>query len=119
MDATAESGRNPMSRPQIQPECEEKAGSRGTGRPNSSREAKFLGVNGDRKSHFPRSADHELDWQPYPVYLYSTIINDYHTQERHLRHRWLSTTTWESKQQDGTQDGQDYCCNCDTDMERV
>ena len=26
------------------------------------------------KNHFPCSADHEQDWQPYPVDLYSTII---------------------------------------------
>ena len=26
------------------------------------------------KNHFPSSADHEQDWQPYPVDPYSTII---------------------------------------------
>ena len=26
------------------------------------------------KNHFPCSADHEQDWQPYPVDPYSTII---------------------------------------------
>ena len=32
---------------------------------------------GDRgKIHFPCSADHELDWQPYPVDPDSAISND-------------------------------------------
>ena len=48
---------------------------RGRARPNPSRETKFSGVitNGDRENentHFPCSADHEQDWQPYPVDLY-------------------------------------------------
>ena len=29
--------------------------------------------------HFPRSADHEQDWQPYPVDPYSCYICDDHT----------------------------------------
>ena len=27
--------------------------------------------------HFPRSADHEQDWQPYPVDPYSAICDDH------------------------------------------
>ena len=27
--------------------------------------------------HFPCSADHEQDWQPYPVDLYSAICDDH------------------------------------------
>ena len=27
--------------------------------------------------HFPCSADHEQDWQPYPVYPYSAICDDH------------------------------------------
>ena len=39
------------------------------GLPNSARETKFSGANGDRQGNipFPCSADHEQDWQPYPV----------------------------------------------------
>ena len=44
---------------------------RGTGRPNPSREAKFLARTGTGKHYFPCSADHEQDWQPYPVDEYS------------------------------------------------
>ena len=41
---------------------------RGTGRPNPSCETKFSGANGHREIfNFPRSADHEQDWQPYPI----------------------------------------------------
>ena len=46
---TAEIGRNPVSKHQIQLECGERAGSRGAGRPNPSRETKFSGANGDRE----------------------------------------------------------------------
>ena len=49
MDAAAEIGRNPASKHQIQPECGECAGWRGTGRPNPSRETKFAGADGDRE----------------------------------------------------------------------
>ena len=28
-------------------------------------------------NHFPCSADHEKDWQPYPVYPYSAICDDH------------------------------------------
>ena len=49
MDAAAEIVRNSMSKHQIQSECGEWAGWRGTGRPNSLRETKFSGANGDRE----------------------------------------------------------------------
>ena len=42
-----------------------------------SREAKFSGANGDRgKSNFPCSANHEQDWQLYPVDPYSAESAD-------------------------------------------
>ena len=49
MDAAAELERNPVSRHQIQPEYKTRAGRRGTGLPNSSRETKFSGANADRE----------------------------------------------------------------------
>ena len=50
------------------------------GLPNPSRGTKFSGANGDREIiiHFPCSADHEQDWQPYPVDP-SLVICDDHT----------------------------------------
>ena len=35
-------------------------------------------ARGKGNVHFPRSADHEQDWQPYPVHPYSAIY-DIHT----------------------------------------
>ena len=69
MGAAEKLERNPVSKHQIQHECGERAGLRGTGLPNPSRETKFLGANGDRENFiFPAcSADREQEWQPYPV----------------------------------------------------
>ena len=51
---------------------------RGTGRPNPSCETKFSGANGHREIfNFPRSADHEQDWQPYPIDPYSAKCDDH------------------------------------------
>ena len=47
MDAAAETGNSPVSKHQIQPECEERAGWRGTGRPNPPHETKISGANGN------------------------------------------------------------------------
>ena len=51
------------------------------GRPNPSRETKFSGTHGDREGYFhffPCSADHEQDWQPYPIDPYFAIYDDDH-----------------------------------------
>ena len=45
----------------------------GTAKPVSQ---KFSGANGDNEI-FPCSADHEQDWQPYAVDLYSAISDDH------------------------------------------
>ena len=43
-------------------------GRRGTGRRRLARDTKLSGrERGQEKKRFPCSADHELDWQPYPV----------------------------------------------------
>ena len=45
---------------------------------NPSRETKFSGTHGDRGIFLFRcSADHEQDWQPYPVDPYSAICDDH------------------------------------------
>ena len=54
------------------------------GRPNPSRGTKFSGANNEDREimsifpvHFPCSADHEQDWQPYLVDPYSAICDDH------------------------------------------
>ena len=56
MDAAAELGRNPVSKYHIQPEYGDEQADAGQG-----------------NIHFPCSADHEQDWQPYPVDPYSAM----------------------------------------------
>ena len=71
MDAAAELGRNPASKHQIQSECGDEHADAGRdcrtrlARPNSQAQT------GTGKIHFPSLADHEQDWQPYPVDPYS------------------------------------------------
>ena len=73
MDAAAEIGRNPpdsvwvwrMSRLTRD----------GAAEP-VSRDHILRHVRGQGNTHFPRSADHEQDWQPYSADPYSAIICD-------------------------------------------
>ena len=44
-----------------------------------SRDQILRHARGQRNIHFPCSADHEQDWEPYPVDAYSAIICDDHT----------------------------------------
>ena len=44
-----------------------------------SRDQILRQARGQGNINFPCSADHEQDWQPYPVDLYSAIICDDHT----------------------------------------
>ena len=44
-----------------------------------SRDRILRRVRGQGNMHFPCSADHEQNWQPYPVDPYSGIICDDHT----------------------------------------
>ena len=72
MDSAAELGRDPGSKHQIQPEY-------GDERADVGRDGRnCLARPNSRARHFPCSADHEQDWQPYPVDLYSAIC-DIHT----------------------------------------
>ena len=68
MDAAAELGRNPVvSKHQIQPEYgdDEQADA---GRDCEPVCETFSGANVDKGNiNFPCSADHEQDWQPYPI----------------------------------------------------
>ena len=77
MDAAAELGRNPVSKHQIQPEYgDEQADADGTAEP-VSRDQIFRHARGQGNIIFSCSADHEQDWQPYPVDPYSAICDDH------------------------------------------
>ena len=77
MDAAAELGRNPVSKHQIQPEYGDEQADAGRdggtrlARPNSQART------GTGEYYFPCSANHEQDWQPYPVDPYSAICDDH------------------------------------------
>ena len=77
MDAAAELGRNPVSKHQIQPEYRDEQADAGRdgrtrlARPNSQART------GTGEYYFPCSADHEQDWQPYPVDPYPAICDDH------------------------------------------
>ena len=74
MGAAAEPGRNPVSKHQIQSEYGDEQADAGRNcrtrlaRPILRRE------RGQGAFHFPCSADHEHDWQPYPVDPYSCYM---------------------------------------------
>ena len=76
MEAAAELGRNPVSKHQIQPA--EYGMSRltrdGAAAETVSRDQILRHERGQGKIHFPCSADHEQDWQPYPVDPYSCYM---------------------------------------------
>ena len=74
LDAAAEIGRNPVCKHQIQPEYgDEQADADGTAEP-VSRDQILRRERGQKNIHFPCSADHEQDWQPYPVGPYSCYM---------------------------------------------
>ena len=55
-----------------------------------SRDQILRHARGQGNIHFPCSADHEQDWQPYPVDPYSAICDD-HT----YIHTYIQTSTFE------------------------
>ena len=74
MDAAADLGRNPVSKHQIQPE--NRLTRDGTTEP-VSRDQILRHARGQGNIHFPCSADHEQDWQPYRIDPYSAICDDH------------------------------------------
>ena len=78
MDAAAELGRNPVSKHQIQGLSTEmsRLTRDGTAEP-VSRDQILRRRRGQRYINFPSSADHEQDWQPYPVGPYSCYMCDH------------------------------------------
>ena len=75
MDAAAEIGRNPVCKHQIQPEYgDEQALTRDRTAELVSRDQIIRRERGQGNVHFPCSADHVQDWQPYSVDPYSCYI---------------------------------------------
>ena len=75
MDAAAEIGRNPVCKHQIQPEYgDEQALTRDRTAELVSRDQIIRRERGQGNFHFPCSADHVQDWQPYSVDPYSCYI---------------------------------------------
>ena len=76
MDAAAELGRNPVStRFSLRMEMSRLTRD-GTAEP-VSRDQILRHAREQGNVHFPCSADHEQDWQPYPVDPYSAICDDH------------------------------------------
>ena len=71
MDAAAQLGRNPVSKHQIQPEYGDEQAE------PVSRDQILRHARGQGNINFPCSADHEQDWQPYPVDPYSAVRDDH------------------------------------------
>ena len=79
MDAAAEIGRNPVVSTRFSLSMEMSRLTRdGTAEP-VSRDQILRHVRGQGKYFLPCSADHEQDWQPYPVNPYSAICDDHTT----------------------------------------
>ena len=74
MDAAAELGRNPVSKYHIQPEYGDEQADAGRTAEPVSRDQILRRERGQGDINFPGSADHEQDWQPYLVDLYSCYM---------------------------------------------
>ena len=92
--AAAELGRNPVSKHQIQPEYGEmsRLTRDGTAEP-VSRDQILRHARGQGNIIFPCSADHEQDWQPYPVDPYSAICDDHTYIHTYILSRWVQQNT--------------------------
>ena len=91
MDAAAELGRNPVVSTRFSLSMEmSRLTWDGTAEP-VSRDQVLRHARGQGNVHFPCSADHEQDWQPYPVDPYSAICDDHtyiHTYIRGFRNKY-------------------------------
>ena len=75
MDAAAELGKKVSTRFSLSMEMS-RLTQDGTAEP-VSRDQILRHARGQGNIHFPFSADHEQDWQPYPVDPYSAICDDH------------------------------------------
>ena len=57
-----------------------------------SRDQILRHARGQGNVHFPCSADHQQDWQPYPVNPYSAICDDHISYSDHFRN-WATNIT--------------------------
>ena len=62
-----------------------------------SRDQILRHARGQGKNHFPCSADHEQNWQPYPVDPYSAICDD-HTYIHTCIHTTQAETSTETEE---------------------
>ena len=74
MNAAAELGRNPISKRQIQPEYEDEQADAGRDCRTHLAKPILRRERGQGNIYFLCSADHEQDWQPYPVDPYSCYM---------------------------------------------
>ena len=77
MDAVAELGRNSVNKHQMQCEYGDDQADAGRTAEPVSQDQILRRERGQGNIHFPCSADHEQDWQPYPVDLYSCYMCDH------------------------------------------
>ena len=56
-----------------------------------SRDQILRHARGQGNVHFPCSADHEQDWQPYPVDPYSAICDDHTYEHTYIHIQYLCT----------------------------
>ena len=59
-----------------------------------SRDQFLRHARGQGNVHFPCSADHEQDWQPYPVDPYSAICDDHTYIHTHNHPPWEDQREW-------------------------
>ena len=81
IDAAAELGRNPVSKHQIQPEYGDEQADAAREWRNRLARSHSQARTRTGEYYFPCSADHEQDWQHYPVDPYSYYMCD-HTCRR-------------------------------------
>ena len=74
MEAAAESGRNRVCEHQIQPEYGDEQADAGRDCRTRLADQILRRERGQGNIHFPCSADHVQDWQPYPVDPYSCYM---------------------------------------------
>ena len=97
-DAAAELRRDPVSKHQIQPEYGDEQADAGPDCRTVSRDQILRRERGQGNVNFPCSADHEQDWQPYPVDPYSCYMCDHiylvHTTCKYIRLLLCPCTCW-------------------------
>ena len=58
-----------------------------------SRDQILRHARGQGNVHFPCSADHEQDWQPYPVDPYSAICDDHTSIHTYIHQKTIATVS--------------------------